>query len=291
VVVNARDQARDDSPPVRLGERAQREVIWHDLECGCYRADLPLWRELARAAGADARHGRILEVGAGTGRVALDLARAGHAVTALDCDPALLDALRQRAGQLEVEVVCADARAFELSRHDFGLCIVPMQTIQLLGGSAGRLAFLRRARTHLRRGGLLACTIATALEPFDCARGDTAPSPEMACVGELRYVSRATRVSVRRRNVLIERERQIITRTERGADGVSAARGDGRGLRSGGRDSGGEGTAERSVVRLDRVDVARLEREAIEAGLRPEPTRQVAPTEEHTGSTVVMLRA
>ena len=23
------------------------EVIWHDLECGSYRADLPLWRELA----------------------------------------------------------------------------------------------------------------------------------------------------------------------------------------------------------------------------------------------------
>ena len=22
-------------------------VIWHDLECGSYRADLPLWRELA----------------------------------------------------------------------------------------------------------------------------------------------------------------------------------------------------------------------------------------------------
>ena len=28
-----------------------REVVWHDLECGSYRADLPLWRELARSAG------------------------------------------------------------------------------------------------------------------------------------------------------------------------------------------------------------------------------------------------
>ena len=23
------------------------EVIWHDLECGLYREDLPLWREIA----------------------------------------------------------------------------------------------------------------------------------------------------------------------------------------------------------------------------------------------------
>ncbi len=67
-------------------------VIWHDLECGGYVADLPLWRELARERG-----GPILDVGAGTGRVALDLARNGHEVTALDRDPELLDALRRRA--------------------------------------------------------------------------------------------------------------------------------------------------------------------------------------------------
>ena len=44
--------------------------IWHDLECGGYDVDLPLWRELARRA----RPGPVLDVGAGTGRVALDLA-------------------------------------------------------------------------------------------------------------------------------------------------------------------------------------------------------------------------
>src|SRR5262249_37949539 len=68
------------------------EVIWHDLECGPYTADLALWRTLA-----DDAQGPILDVGAGSGRVTLDLARHGHTVTALDVDPDLIAALADRA--------------------------------------------------------------------------------------------------------------------------------------------------------------------------------------------------
>ena len=64
------------------------------MECGRYVADLALWQELAAR-----ERGPVLDVGAGTGRVALDLARAGHAVTALDREPELLAALaRARRG-------------------------------------------------------------------------------------------------------------------------------------------------------------------------------------------------
>ena len=63
-------------------------VVWHDVECGAYRADLPVWLELAAEHGAP-----ILEVGAGTGRVALELARADYQVTALDHDSDLLGEL------------------------------------------------------------------------------------------------------------------------------------------------------------------------------------------------------
>ena len=66
-------------------------VIWHDIECGTYAEDLALWRSLA------AEHGDpVLDVGAGTGRVALDLAGAGYRVRALDRDPALIEALQHR---------------------------------------------------------------------------------------------------------------------------------------------------------------------------------------------------
>jgi len=55
------------------------EVIWHDVECGAYAADLPLWRDLAIS-----HAGPVLDVGAGTGRVSLHLAGQGHRVVALD---------------------------------------------------------------------------------------------------------------------------------------------------------------------------------------------------------------
>ena len=67
-------------------------VIWHDVECGAYDGDLALWRELADGGG-----GPILDLGCGTGRVALDLARRGHAVHGLDLDPELVAALNARA--------------------------------------------------------------------------------------------------------------------------------------------------------------------------------------------------
>ena len=82
----------------------------------------------------------MLDVGAGAGRVALDLARAGHDVTALDLDAELLAELSARAAAegLAVRTEQADAAGFQLSGAPFGLIVVPMQTIQLLPGRAAR---------------------------------------------------------------------------------------------------------------------------------------------------------
>jgi len=259
-------------------------VVWHDLECGCYTADLPLWRELAgatttitgtddaeRDASAGAPPSAVLDVGAGSGRVTLDLARAGHGVTALDLDAELLQALRERAAGMRVDTVCADARTFELDRRDFALCVAPMQTVQLLGGPVGRLEFLRRARAHLRPGGALVCAIATEIEPFDCDAGDVGPSPEIARVGGTTYISRATRVRVGRRVVRIERERAVLAGEDPAAQEQPAW--------------------VRDVVELDRVSVGQLQREGREAGLTEAGTRAIPATEEHTASVAVMFRA
>jgi SAM-dependent methyltransferase len=244
----------------------QRAVVWHDLECGGYRVDMPAWLELAERAG-----GPVLDVGAGTGRVSLALARAGHAVTAVDRDQALLDALGQRVAGMDIETFCADARTLDLAERNYALCVMPMQTIQLLGGADGRVAFLRCARAHVRPGGLVACAILGDVEPFDCSGGSVGPTPERVCVDGFEYVSRAIRVGQSRRTVTIERERWIVEEP-------------------GSADRHSDVDVERDVIELDRVSVAKLRRDARAAGLRAEPVVTVAATDEHVGSSVVVMR-
>jgi SAM-dependent methyltransferase len=234
------------------------DVLWHDIECGGYDADLPLWRELADREGSP-----VLDVGAGTGRVALDLAQRGHEVVALDRDAALLDALLGRGAGLEVSAVAADARDLDLDRR-FPLILVPMQTIQLLGGPSGRGRFLERVRAHLAPGGLLAAALADALEAFD-SEHDQPPMPDLREVGGVVYASRPVAVRDLGDRAAIERIREIVTR-----DGTRTVTDD--------------------VVELDRLDPDALTAEAAAFGLRAEAPRRLAPTLDYVGSTVVMLR-
>ena len=234
------------------------EVIWHDIECGGYDLDLPLWRELAEREGSP-----VLDIGAGTGRVTLDLARRDHEVVALDRSAELLDALRERAAGLAITAVAADARDFAIDRR-FPLVLVPMQTLQLLGGAEGRARCLACVREHLAPGGLLAVALADALECFD-AEHDQPPPPDLRDVGGVVYASRPVRVRDLGSRAAIDRLRQIVA-----LDGTL--------------------TTEENVVELDRLEPETLEEEALACGLRAERRRRVPQTLEYVGSTVVMLR-
>jgi hypothetical protein len=54
--------------------------------------------------------------------------------------------------------------------------------------------------------------------------------------------------------------------------------------------SPGRRTASGDVVHLDKVDAAQVEAQALAAGLWPRAGRVIAPTQEHVGTTVVLLR-
>jgi SAM-dependent methyltransferase len=235
-------------------------VMWHDVECGAYTADLPLWRELATAAPPG-----VLDVGAGTGRVALDLARAGHAVTALDIDPDLLAVLAERAAveRLEIATVVADAAASDLGTGRFGLIAVPMQTLQLLPDAAARGRFFASASRALVPGGLLAAALATELEGFD---DPPLPLPDIAERDGWRFVSQPVAVHEEPDAAWLERVRILIS-----PDGTRQSLPD--------------------TVRLARITPASVAAEATAYGLRAGDVRVVPETDEHVGSEVVLLHA
>jgi SAM-dependent methyltransferase len=239
---------------------AMSDVIWHDVECGSYAADVSFWRDLAAR-----ERGPILDVGAGTGRVSLDLAEQGHEVVALDIDAELLAELGRRADArgLAVETVVADGGGFELPGRSFGLILAPMQTIQLLGAK-GRAGFLGAARAHITPGGLVACALADAFEAFD-EDHVLLPMPDTLVVAGVQYLSQPVALRDEGDRVAIERIRQTL---------------DGQGRR----------TATPNLIHLDRVAAALVEGEASLAGLAPERAAWIAATDDHVGSTVVMLR-
>ena len=247
-------------------------VAWHDCECASYAADLPLWRELAEAAG-----GEVLDIGCGTGRVALDLARNGHRVRGIDPAPELVRALAERAREQScersggqgpqnahrVEAIVADARSFALGRR-FALAIAPMQVVQLLGGPAGRQPMLTTVRDHLQPGGLFAAALADPFEGFD---PETALPPLPDVREEDGWVLSSLPVAVRAADeaVEIDRHRQAVSPDGRLSEGVA-------------------------TIRLDSLDARTLAAEGRAAGFTPLEPRRVPETADHVGSTVVMLR-
>jgi SAM-dependent methyltransferase len=237
-----------------VGERVSDEaVIWHDLECGSYAADLALWRGLAAEHG-----GPVLDVGAGTGRVALALAREGHDVIALERDATLAAELERRARGLPVRALVADACAFAL-REPVTLAIVPMQTVHLL---ADRDAFLRCARAALAPGGTLAVSLlGEGVEPFELELDADAVE-----LGGVRYESAPTALRREAGAVVLARRRSRIA-------------------------GAGEPRTQENVVRLHELDAARLVAEAAAHGLAPAGVLRVPPTRDHAGSEVVLLEA
>ena len=127
------------------------EEVWHDLECGAYRADIPLWQELVAAAAK----------------------RSGDTCDLLE----VVEVLRQRAreGGVLVDGVVADARSLELG-SSFDLILAPQQFAQLFRED-DRVRLLSSIARHLRSDGYAAVALLDLDEEWDSDE-DPLPPPD-----------------------------------------------------------------------------------------------------------------
>jgi SAM-dependent methyltransferase len=129
----------------------------YDLDLAEDPGDLDLYLALA-----DRAEGPVLELAVGTGRLAIPLAEAGHRVTGVDLDPAMLERARTRAAASQttaaadrltfVEADIVGLRLPDAGR--FGLAFIALNSLLALRSRAAQRAALRALADHLAPGGL-----------------------------------------------------------------------------------------------------------------------------------------
>lgn len=118
--------------------------------------DVAFYVALARETG-----GPVLEIGCGTGRVLLPIARAGIEIHGLDQSSAMLDVLKEKLAHEPEEIRprvtlhSGDMREARLNRK-FPLVIIPFRPLQHMHTMEEQLAALRTAASHLSNEGKFA---------------------------------------------------------------------------------------------------------------------------------------
>jgi SAM-dependent methyltransferase len=126
----------------------------YDLDLVDDPGDLDLYLALA-----DRADGPILELAVGSGRLAIPMAEAGHLVTGVDLDPAMLERARARAdrtvGRDRLTLVEADMVGLRLpDAGRYGLAFIALNSLLLLPTRSAQRAAIRALADHLAPGGL-----------------------------------------------------------------------------------------------------------------------------------------
>ena len=134
---------------------------WDDADIASLYDAFPFTDDLDFYAGlAGTQGGRVLELGCGSGRILVPLARAGHHVVGVDTSPHMLALAYEKLATAGPEVaararlVQGDLRYFELSER-FDLAIVAVKTFAYLITRHDQQRALAAVAAHLRPGGLL----------------------------------------------------------------------------------------------------------------------------------------
>ena len=138
--------------------------------------DLPFWFSLA-----EREAGPVVEWGAGTGRIAVPLAAAGHDVTAVELSTDMVEQGREKSQSVEWAV--GDMRSVDPGRP-YGLAICAFNSFLCLKSVDDALMFLRNAYKYLVPGGLLGIEV-SAFSPEELVDSPGGPGPSHDFTREL----------------------------------------------------------------------------------------------------------
>lgn len=135
------------------GDPYASDAEFYDLIHGSFRDDTGLWLSFAGRTDRP-----VLEVGCGTGRITLELARAGHVVTGIDPSPAMLAVARRKAKDdaLDVEFIEGTVLDIALEADRYGLVVLPFDVFLYCIDRVEQVETLRALGQSLVFNGLLA---------------------------------------------------------------------------------------------------------------------------------------
>lgn len=144
------------------GDEARRDRLlarYYDLEYRDYRDDLDFYVQLAEWTNP-AHDGAVLELGCGTGRVALAIAEAGFNVTAVDVSLGMLEVCERNAERLGLRERLVTARLdmrelYGLPSERYSLVVCALNTFSYLPSTTDQLRVLKGVRPLLGSEGLL----------------------------------------------------------------------------------------------------------------------------------------
>ena len=128
-------------------------LLYDSVPLYAARQDVGFYLEEAKRA-RGAGWGNVLEVGCGTGRILLPIARAGIPITGIDGSQQMLARCRAKLSGVGQRVTLAqhDMRDFDLGER-FALIIAPFRVVQHLTTIDDQLQFLATVSRHLAPGG------------------------------------------------------------------------------------------------------------------------------------------
>lgn len=97
--------------------------------------------------------GRVLELGVGTGRLAIPLVQRGVPVDGIEASSAMIDQLRAQPGGELVGVFQTDLDGFELPRRSYAVAVCAVSTLFMLTSRQAQTRCLASTARSLRPGG------------------------------------------------------------------------------------------------------------------------------------------